>query len=163
MFGSSRSGVNAYTQVGVETGVLAASPHRLISMLFDGALAAIAAASRHMESGDIEKKGEAIAKAVTIIITGLKSSLNREAGGQLAENLDALYDYMSRRLFEAHVKNDSDMLLEVKNLLTEIKGAWDEIGSAADTTSVAARMESAPLPPPVNDPLAPRKPLLMRG
>jgi flagellar protein FliS len=147
----------------VETGVLAASPHRLISMLFDGALTAIASASHYMETGDIEKKGEAIAKAVTIIVTGLKSSLNRDAGGELAENLNALYDYMARRLFEAHAKNDSEMLVEVKGLLTDIKSAWDEIGSTADNLSAAAGIESADMPPSVNDPLAPRKTVLMRA
>ena len=163
MFGSSRSGVNAYAQIGVETGVLAASPHRLITMLYDGALTAISMASKHMEAGDIEKKGEAVAKAVTIILTGLKSSLNMEAGGELAENLSALYDYMARRLFEANIKNDQEMLAEVRGLLVNIKGAWDEIGEAVDRQPGAAKIGSADLPPPVNDPLAPRKTTLMRA
>ena len=163
MFGSSRSGVNAYAQVGMETGVLAASPHRLITMLYDGAITAIGQASRHMEAGNIEQKGEAIAKAVTIIITGLKSGLNMEAGGELSDSLASLYDYMARRLFEAHVKNDPEMLEEVKNLLAEIRGAWDEIGSSADAAAAVASIEPADMPPAVNDPLAPRKTLTMRA
>ena len=161
MFGSRRSGVNAYAQVGVETGVLAASPHRLISMLFDGAIVAIGAASRHMLAGEIEKKGEAIAKAVTIIVSGLRAGLNMDVGGELAGSLASLYDYMARRLFEAHVKNDHEMLEEVKALLIDIKSAWDEIGmkDAVPAASGAADMP----PPPVNDPLAPRTPLTMRA
>ncbi|MDL2284136.1 flagellar export chaperone FliS [Oxalobacter sp. OttesenSCG-928-P03] len=163
MFASSRHGVNAYARVGVETGVLAASPHKLIAMLYDGALSAINMAARHMETGDIEKKGEAIVKATTIIQSGLQASLNKEVGGELAQNLDALYDYMRRRLFEAHVKNDPEMLAEVKGLLVDIKSAWDEIGETVDKQPAAAPIGSADLPPPVSDPLAPRKTTLMRA
>lgn len=163
MFGFSKSGANAYAEVGVETGVLAASPHRLIAMLYDGAISAITSASRHMLAGEIEKKGESIAKAVTIILSGLRASLNKEAGGELAENLDALYDYMARRLFEANIKDDQEILTEVQHLLMDIKGAWDEIGHTVDRQPLAARMESAVLSPSVNDPLAPRKMTQMRA
>ncbi|WAW09551.1 flagellar export chaperone FliS [Oxalobacter vibrioformis] len=160
MFASSRHGANAYAKVGIETGVLAASPHKLITMLFDGALLAIATAAKHIESGNIEEKGQAIVKAVTIIQSGLQESLNREAGGELANNLDALYDYMRRRLFEAHVRNDASMLEEVKGLLLEIKSAWDEIGSTVDGNMAGAQAQIAPQS--VQDPLLPAKPVLTR-
>ncbi|MDR0934656.1 MAG: flagellar export chaperone FliS [Burkholderiaceae bacterium] len=159
MFCFSRSGANAYAQVGMETGVLAASPHRLITMLFEGALAAISSASKHMAEGDIEKKGAAVVKAVTIIQSGLQASLNKEVGGVLAENLDALYGYMRRRLFEAHIKNDQEILDEVKGLLMEIKGAWDEIGSTPQ--SGQATLPDIPLP--ANNSLEPRRVSLMRA
>lgn len=154
MFGSSRHGVSAYAQVGVETGVLAASPHKLIAMLYEGAVKAVDQAAVHMAAGDIEKKGEAVAKAVQIILVGLRQSLNKDAGGELAQNLDSLYDYMARRLFEAHIKNDQDMLAEVRTLLMDIKGAWDEIGDAADKQVMAPVQPQA-----VADPLAPRSTL----
>jgi flagellar protein FliS len=165
MFGSSRHGVSAYAQVGAETGVLAASPHKLITMLYEGAVKAIDQASVHMIARDIEKKGEAVARAVQIILIGLKSSLNREAGGELAENLDSLYDYMSRRLFEAHIKDDHEMLMEVRGLLLDIKGAWDEIGDMTErqlnaTTSAEATARSQAQPA---DPLAPHTLSQMRA
>lgn len=128
MFGSAGSGINAYTKVGVETGVTTASPHRLIAMLFEGALVAISSASMHMKSGSILEKGQAVSKAITILDSGLRASLNKEVGGEIAQNLDALYEYMSRRLLEANLKNDPEILKEVHGLLLGIKTAWDEIG-----------------------------------
>lgn len=145
MFGSSRYGVNAYAKVGVETGVLAASPHKLIAMLFEGAVKAIDQASQHMAAGEIEKKGEAVAKAVQIILVGLNASLNRKAGGELAENLHSLYDYMARRLFEANIKNSQEMLAEVRGLLMEIKGAWDQIGGQAERQLAQAAAHRQPV------------------
>lgn len=163
MFGSSRRGVSAYAQVGVETGVLAASPHKLIEMLYEGAIRAINQASVYMAAGDIEKKGESVAKAVQIILVGLRASLNKEAGGELAENLDSLYDYMARRLFEANIKDNQEMLDEVRSLLLDIKGAWDEIGESAERQlATAARVETATRQQ-VNDPLAPRTLTRMRA
>jgi len=128
MLGSTGSGINAYTKVGIETGVATASPHKLIAMLFEGALVAISSASMHMKAGNIVEKGQAISKAITIIDSGLRTSLNKDAGGELAEMLDALYEYMSRRLLEANLKNDTEILKEIHGLLLDIKGAWDEIG-----------------------------------
>ncbi|NUU00172.1 flagellar export chaperone FliS [Herbaspirillum robiniae] len=131
MFGSMKRGANAYANIGVETGVLAASPHKLISMLFDGALVAIALAKKHMAEGDIKNKGESITKAILIIDNGLRASLNKDVGGDLALNLDSLYEYMSRRLFEANVNNNPAILTEIHGLLDEIRSAWEQIGPNA--------------------------------
>lgn len=133
MFGSVKSGANAYAKVGVETGVLAASPHKLIVMLFDGALSSVLMAQQHMKSGNIEGKGMAISRAISIIDGGLRASLNKNSGGSLAQNLDALYEYMSRRLLEANLQNRPELLSEVYGLLQDIKSAWDAIepGAAA--------------------------------
>lgn len=161
MFCFSRQGVSAYAQVGVETGVLAASPHKLISMLYEGAVTAVDFAAVHMEAGEIEKKGEAISKAVSIILVGLRSCLNKEAGGDLAESLDSLYDYMARRLFEANIKNDQAMLAEVRALLIEIKGAWDEIGDNAESRPAVA-VEAVAMQRP-GDALSPRTVTQMRA
>jgi flagellar protein FliS len=131
MFGSQRSGANAYAKVGVETGVLAASPHKLIAMLFEGALVALSTALVHMKTGNIAGKGQAVSKAIRIIDEGLRASLDQAAGGGIAVSLDALYEYMSNRLLMGNLKNDPAMLEEVQRLLIELKQAWDGIDPAA--------------------------------
>ena len=128
-FGFAPSAASAYAQVGLETGVSAADPHKLILMLFEGALLSIATASVAMERNDIPGKGQAISKAIEIINDGLKLSLDYEAGGELAERLGALYDYMTSRLLHANLHNSIPALDEVSRLLREIKGAWESIGN----------------------------------
>src|SRR5450830_231603 len=128
MFGSMPQGANAYANIGVKTGVLAASPHKLITMLFDGALVAIAMGQKYMKAGDIKNKGESITKAILIIESGLRASLNKNVGGELTGNLDALYEYMARRLFVANVENTPEPLDEVHALLEDIRSSWEGIG-----------------------------------
>ena len=123
-----RNAINAYAQVGVETGAMSASPHRLIVMLFDGARAAIAKARFHMEAGDIPAKGNAISKAIDIIVNGLNAVLDHDAGGESAADLEALYDYMVRRLMQANLHNDTGLLTEVDGLLGNLASAWAQIG-----------------------------------
>ncbi|MYN09347.1 flagellar export chaperone FliS [Pseudoduganella aquatica] len=135
MFGSRQTGVNAYAKVGMETGVVAASPHKLIVMLFDGALVSITNALLNMRSGNIGEKGKAISKAIMIIDSGLRAALDKKVGGEIAEGLDALYEYMSGRLLTANLKNDPAILEEVQRLLTELRDAWNQIG---DTPAVKA-------------------------
>jgi flagellar secretion chaperone FliS len=129
MYSTARKAIDAYAQVGVETGVASADPHRLILMLFDGTLAAIAAAKLSMNRGEIGAKGAAIAKAIAIVDGGLKASLDVKAGGELAERLAELYDYMMRQLLAANLRNDTAILDEVARLLNELRGAWAQIGS----------------------------------
>ena len=120
------SAVQQYNRVGVTSSVEAASPHRLIQMLMAGALEKIAIAKGHMERNEIAQKGSHISWAISII-DGLRASLNLEAGGEIAQNLDDLYDYMTRRLARSNVENNIDLLDEVASLLRTIKGAWDDI------------------------------------
>ena len=127
MFAQRLSAAQAYQQVGLETGVVSASPHKLVVMLFDGALLAIANASKHLAAGQIADKGNAISRAINIIDAGLKACLNLEKGGELAANLYALYDYMIRRLLEGNLKNDAGALDEVATLLRDIRSAWEQI------------------------------------
>lgn len=117
----------AYAAVEIESGVHAADPHKLISMLFQGALLAIANARNGMLRKDIPAKGSAISKAIMIIGEGLQASLDKNVGGELAQNLDALYGYMCNRLLVANVNDDVAALDEVSRLLGELKGAWDSI------------------------------------
>lgn len=132
MFGSAQRGANAYSRVGLETGVIAASPHQLIVMLFDGAILAVANALAHMKSGDVAAKGQAVSKAIAIIDDGLRASLDRNAGGDIAHNLDALYDYMGRRLLAANLDNRPEWLEEVQGLLRDLRASWAAIDPAAN-------------------------------
>src|SRR3990172_7614903 len=115
-----------YQQLGLQSAVESASPHRLIQMLMDGALEKISAAKGHMGRGEIALNGSHISWAISII-GGLRISLDKSAGGEIAQNLDDLYGYMERRLLQANLHDDPAMLDEVASLLREIKSAWDAI------------------------------------
>ena len=130
MYTTPRSAASAYANVGLETGVVAASPHQLIVMLYEGAELALRMAIKHMNEGDIAKKSAAISKAGSIITDGLRAALDPQQGGEIAQRLDALYDYMNQRLMLAHVKNEIAPLEEVLGLLQELHGAWNQIGPA---------------------------------
>lgn len=122
-------GTQAYAQVGLESGVMSASPHQLVVMLFDGAKSALIRADIFMTQGNIAEKGLALSKAINIIESGLKAGLSREKGDpQLVDNLDALYSYMTRRLLHANLHNDRQAITEVLTLLEDIADAWRQIG-----------------------------------
>ena len=123
-----------YQQVSTESGVAYASPHRLIQMLMEGAFERIATAKGCIQRHDIPGKGEQIGKAIDII-GGLRDALNMEAGGELAANLDDLYDFMQRRLLEANLHSDIAILDEVANVLRPIKEGWDAIGNSPEAVS----------------------------
>lgn len=127
MFSSSYKSVAAYSQVGVETDVAAADPHKLIMLLFEGAQSAIVKAKGNMELNKTAEKGAFISRAIDIIDNGLRASVDLEKGGELAERLFALYGYMVDRLLYANIKNDPAALDEVAFLLGEIQSAWAEI------------------------------------
>lgn len=137
MFGPRQNGVHAYANVDIETGIIAASPHKLIVMLFDGALVALSAALIHMKAGQIAEKGRAISKAITIIDSGLRASLDKKVGGEIAESLDALYEYMSARLLLANLKNQPDILEEVQRLLTDLRDTWNAIGNTSAAQNIS--------------------------
>lgn len=128
MFGRNLNPVSAYAEVGIGSNVQTATPHQLILLLFEGAASAISVARLHMERGEIAQKGKMLSQAIDIISNGLKASLNQEAGGPLAQQLSALYDYITRRLLLANLHNDLAALDEAARLLGEIHSAWAEIG-----------------------------------
>ncbi len=121
-----RDAIQAYGKVSTHSQAAYASPHRLIQMLMEGALDKLAVARGHMERGEVAQKGNYISWAISII-EGLRISLDPRAGGEIAANLEALYDYMERRLVEANANNDLAILDEVAGLLGKIKDAWDQI------------------------------------
>ena len=136
--------VNAYTNVAIDTNVAGADPHKLILLLYQGALLAISSAKNNMLRKNIPAKGKSISHAILIIESGLKSSLDTNVGGELANNLSALYDYMNQRLMVANLKNDVAALDEVSALLGELKGAWEQIGPV--TLPARPQNVAAPLP-----------------
>lgn len=163
MFGSTRNGANAYAKVGMETGVVAATPHKLIIMLFDGALVALATALQHMKTGNIAGKGQSISKAITIIDSGLRASLDHKIGGEIAASLDSLYEYMSNRLLTANLNNQPELIEEVQRLLHDLKGAWETIDPASATVAPAAQHPDMQAPAPAPDALAPNVSRLMKA
>jgi len=120
------SGLNSYNQVAVQTDVNTASPHKLIQMLMEAALDKIAKAKGLIANKQIAEKGHQLGTVVSII-DALKASLDHSVGGEISQNLDALYDYMIRKLTEANVSNDTTLLDEVANLLKDVKSGWDSI------------------------------------
>jgi len=137
-----QNALDQYKQVGVQSGIESASPHRLIQMLMAGALEKISAAKGFMARGEIGPKGEQIGWAISII-DGLRVSLDKSVGGELVDNLDALYDYMSQQLVLANMNNDIDLLNEVASLLSEIKAGWDGIAKEAAEIEEAQQRKAA--------------------
>jgi flagellar protein FliS len=128
----------AYARIGLETGVAAASPQRLVVMLYDGALAAIADGRAHLVAGRTAPKGRALGKAIGIIDEGLKAALDPSQGA-IARQLMDLYDYIAQRLLLGNARNDVGLLDEATRLLGELRDAW---------ASLAARQDDAPVPVP---------------
>lgn len=116
-----------YRTVSVETGVVDATPHRLVSMLFDGLAEALVCAARALRDQDISEKGAAIGRAVRIIDEGLKPGLNLRDGGSLAQDLRDLYAYMTLRLTQANLRNDAAALAECQQLVSTLRDAWAQI------------------------------------
>ena len=131
---SARS-ANAYQRVSVETEVSQADPHRLVSMLFDGLLSNISAARGALSRGDIKTKCQHVGTAIRILEEGLKGTLNLAEGGEIAQNLQRLYDFCVMRLTQANARNDDAIFKEVVEVLTPITDGWRQIGGASASQS----------------------------
>lgn len=129
---TSLASVSHYSNVDTYTGVDAANPHRLVLMLLDGALGKLALAKGSMARNEIKAKGEALGQTISII-NGLRASLNLSDGGDIAANLDNIYEYIERQLLQANLKNEPALLDEGSDLLREIREAWDAIPYADRT------------------------------
>ncbi|EKT58587.1 flagellar export chaperone FliS [Providencia sneebia] len=117
-----------YNKINLESQINDATPYQLISLLYKEALSAIKRAEIFMQQNNIIEKCTSISKAIDILDTGLKQALNHEAGGEIANNLEILYDYMILRLFNANIENNIDYLQEVYKLLLNISNTWKQIG-----------------------------------
>ena len=122
-----QSALKSYAKVHYRSNVEIASPHRLIDMLYEGAIERIIQAKGAMEHKNIELKGAKINSAISII-GGLRESLNTDEGGDLAMNLDNLYVYVQNILSNAHIKNDQALLDEAASLLNDLRSTWKQIG-----------------------------------
>lgn len=138
MFGNTHPGAQAYRQMGIDSDALAASPHQLIVMLFDGALRAIDTAAVQLNDGDIEGKGRSIGKAIAIVGSGLSASLDLHRGGEIASNLYVLYGYIVQRLTEANIGSDCGPLGEARRLLTHARESWVAISHAGHHAGASA-------------------------
>lgn len=127
-------GAKAYAQVGLETGINSASPHGLIIMLYDGAIEAIRKSKVYLEMKDIEMKAKSLDKALRIINDGLKASLDVNAGGDLGQQLLALYDYISKEIILSNAQNNVERMNNCIALLEDLRSAWMEIGQSVTKT-----------------------------
>jgi flagellar protein FliS len=119
-------GINAYKKDSLKQDIASADPHRLTLMLMQGSLDRIAYAKGCMERKDFAGKAEHLSR-VNAILLNLRDTLDLDVGGDVAQNLYSLYEYMITRLLDANVQNSSQILDEVTSLLLPIKKAWASI------------------------------------
>ncbi len=119
-----------YQKLDVQTAVADATPHQLIELMFDGARDRLNQALGYLDRGDVEGRNRSV-NSVVDIVSGLQASLDHEEGGEIAANLESLYDYMQRRLYRANTDNDPEALKEVLDLLETLRSAWAEIGQVS--------------------------------
>ena len=135
-----RKPIAAYAKVAIDNSVEIADPHKLVLMLFDGAMLAQSSAQMQMENGKVAERGASISRAIDIISCGLKASLDMKQGGDLADKLAALYDYMSLQLIQANLNNNPRIIKEIVGLLGELRAAWAEIANDPAALSGNARV-----------------------
>ena len=126
--------IQSYGDVKVGTGVATANNVQLIQMLFDGLLESLSTARGHIQHNNIQEKSKAIARASRIVL-GLQGALDFEKGGDLANNLNELYSYVTRRLFHVNAQNDLVVLDEIYGLMKEIRDAWEGVPSLVPSSN----------------------------
>ncbi len=137
-------GANAYSKVSLETDVITGDPHRLVLMLFDGALLSIQRAKAYMAQNKIAEKGQAIGRAILIVDTGLRASVDPTFNPEFAGRLVSLYRYITMRLLQGNLRNDAAALDEAAKILGELRDAWTKIAPSA--ASAAPEHRSAHVP-----------------
>lgn len=144
---NTQEAIRTYAQVDVHGNATYASPHRLIQMLLDNVLSKVASAKGCMLQGSVAEKCEHIGRAMALV-EGLRLSLDKQNGGDIAQNLEDLYDYIERQLLQANMKNNPAILDEISSLLNEIKIGWNAIGghAAANPSSVAGHPPATDAP-----------------
>lgn len=122
-----KTGNSAYTAVSLDSQINGATPHQLIVLLYDGAINAMKRAEIYFQSGNIARRGEMLSRAINIIDNGLRAGLNHEKGGKIAEELESLYEYISRTLLEANLTKSGEKLPHLIALMTEMSETWQAI------------------------------------
>ena len=128
----------SYGSVQVVTGVATADNIQLIQMLFDGLTESLSSAKGHIQNNAIEEKSKSLSRAGRIVV-GLQGALDFERGGELAQNLNELYSYVTRRLFHVNAYNDLVVLDEVQSLIQDIAQAWKTLPSLLNQTQPVQR------------------------
>jgi flagellar protein FliS len=105
------------------------SPLELVVMLYDGAIRFLGDAVDAEQRKDVWARARAVSKALAIV-GELRSTLNLEEGGDMALDLDRLYDYMMTRLLEVSTKRDTSGLQEVQQLLVTVREGWVQVSAA---------------------------------
>ncbi|WP_299016370.1 flagellar export chaperone FliS [uncultured Photobacterium sp.] len=121
-----RGSLQAYKRVSVDSQLTSASPHRVVSMLMAGAIERLIQGKVAMQQGSIAVKGERLGKALDIVIS-LRSCLSMDDGGDVASNLDSLYEFMIQQIYKANQENLAEPIDDVIEMLRGIKSAWDQI------------------------------------
>jgi flagellar protein FliS len=129
--------IESYGQVKVSTGASQANNVELIQMLFDGLIESLSTAKGHIQHNNVSEKSKAIARASRIVL-GLQGALDFEKGGDLAANLNELYNYVTRRLLHVNARNDLKALEEIHGLMTEIRSAWETVPALIPRPAVVA-------------------------
>jgi flagellar protein FliS len=130
-------GAGAYQQIRSHGGVESADPHGLITLLMDGALERLIKARAHMMRGEVAAKGETIGRCIEII-GGLRDSLDLKVDPVNTGRLDSLYEYMSRRLLQANLRDDASLIDEVSKLLQQVRDSWVQIAPSATQRAASA-------------------------
>ena len=120
------SALAQYGQIKHDTQTTYASPHQLMLMLFDGAIEAMSLTIGAIQHDNFEVRSKQNTRSITII-NGMRECLDMETGGELAENLYSLYQYMAQELFRASFKNDVDTIQNIQTMLKDIRESWEKI------------------------------------
>ena len=118
--------LSQYGKIKDDTQTMYASPHQLMLMLFDGAIEAMSFTIGAIQNNDLALRSKQNTRSITII-NGMRECLDMQAGGELADNLYALYQYMAQELFRANFKNDSETIRNIQTMLKDIRGSWEKI------------------------------------
>ena len=116
---------NMYSENYLKNQIESASREQLLIMFYDGAIRFVSRAEHAIKEKKIEQRNYCINKA-NAIIAELSVTLDHEIGGEIAANLQALYDFMGRELIRANIHNSLDPLETVKTLLTELRNTWTQ-------------------------------------
>ena len=141
IFGTRKQPGLAYREMGASTAIEGATPHKLVSLLYAQMVDEIARARGALTRKDIPAKAQAVAKAVRIVEEGLKAPLDLQRGGDLARNLNDLYEYLARRLTLANLRNDDAILAECGRLAQTMRESWDAIAPQVEPARNAAPAE----------------------
>lgn len=132
--------INQYNQIGAASALEDASPHRIIQMLMQKFIDHMSAIAGAIDRQDMATKGQLISKALAIV-QHLHQCLDMESGGDVAKQLSELYAYMQKELVNVNIKNNGELALRIKDVMSQIKSGWDELPTvlAEETSGVTSR------------------------